>query len=163
MYRIKGRSIPSVPDGLYYYCSAEICPKGNRMLVPLAYLDAAVNDAVMTMADLPHLVIKVTPGNDYSEEIAQIKKDITELDVESVTYDSDLTRFRAEIARLRELDRTEAKASKTEVKPDGRTIGEVWESLDTAARRKWLLARKGSNWLPGQDKGPRASERSTPP
>jgi len=148
---------------LYYYCSAEICSKGNRMLVPLAYLDAAVNDAVMVMADQPHLVITVTPGNDHSEEIAQIKKDVTELDVESDTYDSDLARFRVEIARLRELDRTEAKAAKTEVNPDGRTIGEVWESLGTAARRQWLLARNGSGWLPGQDKvrvkvGPRDPE-----
>lgn len=163
MYRIKGRSVPSCPNGLYYYCSAEICPKGNRMLVPLAYLDAAVNDAVMAIADLPHLVIKVTPGNDHSEEIAQIKKDVTELDVESATYDSDLARFRAEIARLRELDRTGAKASEAEIKPDGRTVGKVWKSLDTAARRQWLLARKGSGWLPGQDKvrvqvGPRDPE-----
>ena len=152
MYRIKGRSVPSCPDGFYYYCSAEICPKGDRMLVPLAYLDAAVNDVVMAMADLPHVVIKVTPGNDHSEEIAHIKKDIAELNVESATYDSDLARLRAEIARLREIDRTEAKASKTDVKPDGRTIGGVWESLDTASRRQWLLARKGSNWLPGQDR-----------
>ena len=35
MYRMKGRSIPTVPDGLYYYCNPEVAPKGQRLLVPL--------------------------------------------------------------------------------------------------------------------------------
>lgn len=166
MYRLQGRKIPSVPDGLYYYCSAEICQKGNRMLVPLAEMDAAVHDEVMSMDDVPHLVIKTTPFDDHSNEIAQIKRDISELDPEATTYDYDaeLAKRRAEIARLRELDRTEAKPLKRDINPDGKSVAKVWESLDTAGRRQWLLARKGSNWLPGQDRvrvqvvGPRDPE-----
>jgi hypothetical protein len=154
MYRLKGRPIPTVPDGLYYYCSAEICAKGNRMLVPLAYMDAAVNDAVTSIADVPHLIIKTTPADDHSNEIAQIKQYISELDPEATAYDYDaeLAKRRAEIARLRELDRTEAKAAKREVKLDGnKTCGEVWESLDTASRRQWLLARNARVQVTARD------------
>jgi len=152
MYRLQGRKIPSVPDGLYYYCSPEKCPKGNRMLVPLADMDTAVNDAVISIADIPHLVIKTTPADDHSNEIAQIRQDISELDPEADDYISTVEKKRSEIFRLRELDRTEAKPLKTEVHPDGKSVSEVWESLDTAGRRRWLLARKGSDWLPGQDR-----------
>jgi hypothetical protein len=154
MYRLQGRKIPSVPDGLYYYCSAEICQKGNRMLVPLADMDAAVNDAVAEIEDQRHLVIKTTPPDDHSNEVQQIKREISELHPEATTYDYDteLAKRRAEIARLRELDRTEDKPLKKVPQEDGKTVGEVWKPLDTTGRRRWLLARKGSNMLPGQDR-----------
>ena len=94
---------------------------------PLAYMDAAVNDAVMSIAHLPHFVIKTTPPDDHSNEIAQIRQDITELDSEADDFIPTVEKKRAEIFRLRELDRTEAKPLKTEVKPDDKTVGEVWE------------------------------------
>lgn len=148
MYRLQNR------DGEFYYCAPDKCARGNRMMVPLAYMDAEVNHAVMSIADVPHLVIKTTPADDHSNEIAQIKQDIRELDPEATSYDYDaeLAKRRSEIARLRELDRSEAKPLKRDINPDGKTVGEVWESLDTVGRRRWLLARKGSNWLPGQDR-----------
>jgi site-specific DNA recombinase len=148
MYRVSNR------DGEFYYCAPDKCARGNRVLIPLAYMDTAVNDAVMAMADMPHLVIKTMPADDHSNEIAQIKQDISELDPEATTYDYDaeLAKRRAEIARLRELDRNEAKPLKRDINPDGKTVGEIWESLDTAGRRQWLLARNGRVQVSARDR-----------
>jgi len=140
MHRIQGRKIPSVPDGQYYYCR-DNCPKGSRLLVPLAYLDAAVNDAVMAIADLPHLVMTVTPGDDYSNEIDQVLRDLREIDPEDDAQEAERPRLRAELKRLRVLQ-SESKPKPSKPRHDGRAIGEVWESLDAAGRRQWLLARK---------------------
>jgi DNA invertase Pin-like site-specific DNA recombinase len=134
MYRIQGRKIPSVPDGLYYYCRE--CPKGERLLAPLTYVDRAVNDSIMAFADLPHFVNELTPGDDWASEIDQIRQDIRELDPESDDYDAQLGKHRAELTRLRALP---TKPAKIEKKSDGRTVGEVWKSSDTVAKRKFLL------------------------
>jgi site-specific DNA recombinase len=134
MYRIQGRKIPSVPDGFYYYCRE--CPKGKRLLLPLATVDQAVNDSVMAYANLPHIVTKVTPGEDWADEIEEVRQEIRELDPEADDYDTQLAKLRAELARLRSLP---SKPAKVEQNPDGKTVGQWWESLDTAAKRKFLL------------------------
>lgn len=132
MYRIQGRKIPSVPDGLYYYCRE--CPKGERLLVPLAYVDEAVSDSVMAVGDEPYIVTKITPGDDWASEIDQVRQDISGLDPEADDYDTQLGKLRAELARLRSLP---TRPAKVDARPDGRTIGEVWQSLDTAGKRKF--------------------------
>jgi len=134
MYRLQGRKIPSVPDGLYYYCRE--CPKGERLLVALAYVDETVNESVMAYADEPHFVTDVTPGDDWANEIDQVRQDIRELDPEADNYDAQLSTLRSELARLRSLP---VKPAKVERKPDGKTIGEVWQSLDIPGKRKFLL------------------------
>ncbi len=150
MHRIQGRKIPSVPDGQYYYCR-DNCPKGSRILIPLAYLDARVHDEVMSMKDQRHLVMTVTPGDDYSNEIDRVLRDLKEIDPEDDAQEAERPKLRAELKRLRKLQ-SESKPKPSEPKEDGKTVGEVWESLDTAGRRQWLLARRGSHWIPGQDK-----------
>ena len=150
MYRIKGRSVPSCPDGRYYYCNPEVAEKGNRLLVPLAYVEDVVNEALTeTYGDWPHFVKKMSPKQVHANRIADIRQDIRELD--PLAYSPDafivlMTEKRAELARL------QAEASKAagtrlvpDRRPDGsmRTIGEYWSSLDNAARRQWL---KNHEW-----------------
>jgi hypothetical protein len=141
----------SAPEG-YYYC--RMCPKGERLLAPIHLIDAAVNDAVMSDADIPHLVSDAVPVDEYADDIDRVRDEIRELaqDPESDGFMEQTAAKHAELARLRKLQ-AEAKSPKAEPRKDGdKTIGDVWQSLDTDAKRRWLLARKGSEWLPGQTK-----------
>jgi DNA invertase Pin-like site-specific DNA recombinase len=142
MYRLQGRKIPSVPDGLYYYCRE--CPKGERLLVPLVKVNQAVNDSIMDKGDEPHFITEVTPGDDWAEEIDQVKHDISDLDPEADEYDTRLRTLRDELKRLRSLP---SRPAKTERNPDGKTIGEFWESQDTAGKRQHLLG-EGARYTP---------------
>lgn len=142
MYRLKGRLTPSVPDGLYYYCNPEVAPKGQRLMIPLTYVESAVNEAMHeTYGELPHHVCKMSPGIKYANRIAEIKMDIRELDPMAEDFMTRVAAMREEIKRL------EVQASKDagpkwipDLKADGsiRTIGEVWDSMDNGARAKWL-------------------------
>jgi site-specific DNA recombinase len=138
MYRIQGRIIPTVPDGQYYYCRE--CPKGDRLLVPLAATDQAVNDLIMDHEHEPHFVIEFVAGAyDYQDEIDQTLKDIRELDPETSEYDAKLVELRAELSRLRALQKkAREEPPKFNKKPDGKTIGEFWKPLDTAGKRQYL-------------------------
>ena len=94
----------------------------------------------------------VAPADDYSADIIKVKDEISAIDSDSDEAPSLFSSLHAELARLRKLQ-AEAKPAKVEPRIDGdRTIGDVWESMDAPARRRWLLSRKGSGWLPGQDK-----------
>jgi site-specific DNA recombinase len=133
MYRLRGRQIPSNPNGLYYYCKE--CPKGERMLVKLDYVHEAVNDSIMAFEHEPHFEVKVIPGDDHSYEIDEVKQEISALDPERDDYDSELARLRGQ---LREFRAMPSKPAKVERKESGRTIGQVWQSLDEAGRRRYL-------------------------
>ena len=145
MYRWKSTSSKLKPNRYYYYCTQ--CPKGKRPFVWCDDMDKAVDDAVMQMGDAPHIVTVVEPGDTYGEEINLIKKEIAALDFEADDALTKAAALREEIKVLRSKPRKPAKITPT---LDGKLAGEVWEALDTAGKRQWLLARKGSNWLPDQ-------------
>ena len=133
MYRIRGRKVPSNPSGLYYYCKG--CAKGQRTLVALDYIDAAVNESIMAFDYMPHFEVKVIPGDDHAYEIDEVKQEISLLDPESNNYDTELARLRGKLNELRALP---SKPAKVERKPSGRTVGEVWQSLDVVGKRRYL-------------------------
>jgi len=145
MYRIQGRKVPSVPDGLYYYCRE--CPKGARLLVPLAKTDEALTDTIMAHKDEPHFILEFIPGAyDYQDEIEQVRDSIRELDPEADDWDAQVKPLRAELTRLRDLQKEAMKeppkpVKKLDEKPDGsiRKIGEFFAALDRAEQRKYLL------------------------
>lgn len=138
MYRIAGRVRPSVPDGLYYYCRE--CPKGERLLIPLQQMDERVSKEVMEHADEPYFITEVTPGDDYADEIEQVKQDIRDLDPEAHDYEPQLATLRGELKRLRALPN---KPAEIKHRADGRKIGQVWESLETTAeQRKFLISNE---------------------
>ena len=122
MYRMLAHKTRTAPDGSYYYYCRE-CPKGERPFIWCDDADAAVNDAVMAMADQQHIITSVTPGDTYAEEINQIKKEINAIDPEADDWLARVSPLREEIRRLRKMPR---KAAKMETKPDDKTVGEVW-------------------------------------
>ena len=145
MYRLKGRSIPTNPSGLYYYCKG--CPKGERTLVALDYVHSAVNDSIMEHEDDQHFEVTITPGDDHAYEIDEVKQEISLLDPEHGSYDSELARLRD---KLRELRALPSKPAKVERKPSGRTIGQVWQPLDAAGKRRYLQ-KEGARYFVKRD------------
>lgn len=149
MYRIRATSKGKYLGQYYYYCNK--CPVGDRAFFWCGDVDAAVDEAVLSMADIEHITTTVIPGDTYGEEINAIKGEIRALDPEDDDYITRATTLQDEIKLLRNLPRKPAEIIR---KADGRSAAQVWESLgdDVAAKRAWLLARKGSNWLPEQDR-----------
>lgn len=118
----------------YYYCGHG-CPAGSRLMVNMSYLDSVVDDMVMSAGDQPHVITVVTPGDNHSDEIDQVRQEIRDLDPEADDYDTRLAELRQELANLRSLL---SAPRKVEYKPSGKTIGEVWQSLDGAGKRRFL-------------------------
>jgi site-specific DNA recombinase len=141
MYRLRGRQVPSNPDGLYYYCKE--CPKGQRTLAKLGKVHEAVNDSIMAFYYMPHFEIKVIPGDNYAFEIGETRQAISALDPEDDSYDSELSRLRAQ---LRELRAMPAKPAKVQRKESGLTVGQVWQSLDDMGKRRYLL-KQGTRYV----------------
>lgn len=146
MYRMKGRKIPTVPDGLYYYCNPEVAPKGQRLLIPLTYVDKFVNDSIMEdYGSEPHYVRKMSPGRQYANRIAEIRMDIKEVNATDDDFMERVAGMRAEIKRLEALASKDAGPKwVADRKDDGtvRTIGEVWESMDKGQKAQWLRANQ---------------------
>jgi Recombinase zinc beta ribbon domain len=138
LYRSMSGQVQRKSRRQYYYCR-KAGLGGCGLLLPLEEIDAAVNDAVMTNGHLPHMVTTITPGDDHSDEIAQVRLDIRELDPEGADFLELLTAMRAELARLRALPSSPAKVTRA---PSGRTVGDVWMALNTADRRQWLIDRR---------------------
>ena len=116
---------------------AYVCRKGCGYGAPMAKADALVNEAVMhSHGNLPHLVRRLVPGENYLDQIARKRQDIRELDPEADDYDTRLAQMREELAHLRALP---SKPDEVKWIPSGKTIAEHWVALDTAARRDWLL------------------------
>lgn len=82
------------------------------------------------------MVRRLVPGENYLDQIARKRQDIRELDPEADDYDTRLAEMRAELAHLRSLP---SKPDDVRWVPSGKTVAEHWASLDTAARRDWLL------------------------
>ena len=143
MPRIRGRGWRANPNPEWYYCRE--CRKGQRLMVPLAEMDATVEEAVEAIADQPHKIVTIKPGDSYGEEIKQIKEEMHR-QVDAENWD-EVPALRAEIERLRHLPRKKPEIIEDY---DGRTVWEVWQSLDIAGKRRWLLARRPANWLPDQ-------------
>lgn len=148
MYRIKTEPRRRCPDGIWYYCDEKLCPKGSRLLVPLAEMDSVVDEAASTMTDIEHIVTTIFPGDTYGEEIKQLKKEQARLDPnENPEHFKRWLEIRKEILDLRGKPR---KAPTITTKSDGKSVAEVWDSLTPAGKRQWLLARRPSGWLPGE-------------
>src|SRR5262249_1498612 len=124
------------------------CPKGDRQFIWCQEVDDAVDDAILSMADMEHIVTTVKPGDTYGEEINLIKKEIAALDPEDEGWESHVAALRTAIARLRNLPRKKAEVTQ---KADG-SVADAWGRLNVAGKRQWLLARRGSEWLPGQER-----------
>ena len=89
----------------------------------------------MSVGDQPHIVTVVTAGDNHSDEIDQVRQEIRDLDPEARDYDTRLSELREELKNLRSLPSSPRKIKQ---KPSDKTIGELWQSLDTAGKRRFL-------------------------
>jgi hypothetical protein len=104
-------------------------------MVKMSYLDSVADDMVTSVGDQSHIVTVVTAGDNHSDEIDRVRREIRDLDPEAANYDDRLAELRDELKDLRSLS---SSCRKVEYKPSGKTIGEVWQSLDTAGKRRFL-------------------------
>jgi len=160
LYKWSKYNTPKLADGTrarygpfnYYRCAksydtARARKECQSKLIRVEELDDIVNEAVMARGWTPHMITRVIPGDNHDTEIAAINDAITELGsqlarevITDAQFDEMMARLRAERARLKALP---AEADRIERIPDpsGRTVGEVWQSLDPAGRRAWLIER----------------------
>ncbi len=114
-------------------------------LINAGKLDAVVDDMVMAYADQPDTERVIIPGDDHGKQLAGIRQAINSVTAEWTSgrrgddeYDKTMRVLRAERDRLAELPN---EPDRVVVKPTGKTRGEVWLSLDSQGKRRYLVNR----------------------
>lgn len=116
----------------YYACRM----RGCALHMPMAEVNAEVTRQIMWLyGDLPFEIRKVTPGENWDDEIARKRQDLRELEPGKPEDEARRPQMLADLAELRSR---QPKRDKVEWVPSGKTIAEHWEELDLAARRDWL-------------------------
>jgi hypothetical protein len=126
----------------YYRCKS----KDNRTLskcrnsIALAWLDEWVESKlrhpVHGIGLLKIEEVVVIPGQNHDNEIADVERDIRELDMDADDYLGQVAGLRAERSRLKELP---AEADQVIKRERDETILERWITLDTAGKRDLLV------------------------
>ena len=83
-------------------------------------------------------------GNNHAEDIAEIESDIYDLDFDAPDYSQRHATLLSERARLRSLPTEPAQVIEH---PTGRTVGDVWASLDDP-QRGGTYSREHAGLLP---------------
>jgi site-specific DNA recombinase len=122
----------------YYRChGSERNPSKCRNMVPVEIVEAEVDAWVNgPFGDFAWFEKTVIPGHDHADEVAEVDRDIRELDLDSDDYLDRWAALRAERTRLKELPATPAEVK---VRPTGLTVRQHWAALGNAARRAFLL------------------------
>jgi site-specific DNA recombinase len=135
----------------YYQCAnmrdRQACP--HSLQIPMAALDKAVDDAIMSYGHLPHKSVIVTPGRNYQVRIDEIEGSLRELDFDSPDFADKQAALLAERKRLIALP---AESATVSYRADGRTVGEVWQALDERSKRQFL-AKRGIKIYAKREKG----------
>ena len=139
MYRIKCTTAKR--DGtksayLYYRCHGTARkPSQCRNMVRLDDLDQWLDSQLL--ANPGFVVERVTiPGHGHDDEIAEVERDLRELDFDAPDYAQRHADLLAERRRLVNLPATPATVQE-EVLP--MTVGDMWRELDPAERRGYLI------------------------
>ena len=144
MYRTKSKRTKkdgTVRNWFYYRCGGLDRRRSDcRNMVPLDDVDAWLHawfteDGTFARTEIVETI--TVPGDDHAEEIAEIEADIRDLDFDSPDYAELHATLLAERARLRSMPSEPAQVIE---RPTGRTVGDVWASLDDRQRRRFLLA-----------------------
>jgi hypothetical protein len=129
-------------DHKYYRCAGT--PKEHskcRNLYPAEELEERVDRFMTrTLGRWPRYETVVTPGSGYEDEIAEVERDLRELDFDDPGFVDKQAVLLAERARLRALPGTPATAER---RPTGDTIGEHWATLETQADKRAFLLKLG--------------------
>ena len=89
------------------------------------------------LAKLPVFERVTISGEDYASEIAEIEDRIHDLDLDDPDFDAKQAALGSERRTLKGLP---VDVTRVEERATGQTVGEVWESLDHAGQRRYLLA-----------------------
>jgi hypothetical protein len=143
-YTGKGKSRTVANDGqgynYYYQCAnmrnRDVCPDSRS--IPMDELDAAVNEMMLVNALDPFVTTVETPGQSSAVAVDKVERELRELDFDSPDF---ITRQSALLAKRAELQAQPYVAATVTVAPDGRTFGQVWESMDTAGKRAYMSKR----------------------
>jgi DNA invertase Pin-like site-specific DNA recombinase len=143
MYRIQPPdNRPGEDRGYSYRCAGSFPERrGCGNMVSLAKTDAFVTSLLST-ASQPFTELKLVPGTNYDVDITKILLEIRDLTAKGLTdveEDAERDRLRSERDRLIELHKTATPDEWKEV-PTGETVGQHFNSLDDAGRRKMVLS-----------------------
>ena len=136
MYRIMCGG-PRAAKSAYYRCAGRGSQRrGCGNMTKVSTVDALVSD-FMGNFDGPIVDEVFVPGHDHAAELESVKLDIRSLDPDDADYDQQHAELRAELARLRDLPKTD---DRIEYVPTGRTYAGQWAALEAADRAAWLKA-----------------------
>lgn len=134
----------------YYRCSGGSGKASKcKLMVNLEEMNEAVSEHLLSAHGDKQVFERVTvPGSDHSVEIAEIEENLRTLDFDSPDYATRHAALLAQRTQLLEMPATPATV--TEV-PSGQTVADVWAGLDTAARRRFLMAANFKVLVTGKD------------
>jgi hypothetical protein len=145
MQRInKTRKSGRVASNVYYRCNgSEHEPSKCRNMVPLDDIEAWVDlhftepppFGVFAHREIIETVI--VPGNDHEVEISEIEADLRDLDYDAPDFAKRQKAMLGERARLKALP---AEPPQVIERPTGRTVGDLWPTLDDEAKRNYMTA-----------------------
>jgi site-specific DNA recombinase len=127
----------------YYRCHGdERNPSKCRNMIRLEELNAKVDRYVTsTLGRWPRYETITIPGHGHDDEIAEVERDLRELDFDDPEFTTKQAALLAERKRLRELPMT---PTRTEKRPTGDTVGQYWQTLEgDEARRDYLMQQLG--------------------
>lgn len=146
MYRLKSvtrRSGKPEYVKFYYRCNGKGAQKSTcRNMVPLDELDDAVawHMTEGPASGKPTIKVVTILGHNHEDEIAEIERDIRELDHDDPAWLDKATVLRERRGVIKALP---AVPDRTEKVKTGRTVAQYWATLTTdATRRAFLLASK---------------------
>lgn len=138
MYRINSRGT------LYYYCR-----RGCKSMVLVELADRLAELYLLQRyGSNLRTITRTIPGEGYDDQIADVKQDIRELDVEADDYDARLTELRAKLAWYKSLPAT---APQIVTEETGETVEAYWVGQDPAGRRELLRGVLNAYYAPGWD------------
>jgi site-specific DNA recombinase len=148
MYRHKVIGQPrkdgTKPVRWYYRCHGkdDRHPSTCRNMVPFEELEFMVDLHFTPESSDGQRAVKekvTIPGRGHEDEIAEVERDIRELDLDDPGYLDKLAALRSERARLKALPATADQVIERET---GQTVAEYWAGLDGPGKRAFLLASK---------------------
>lgn len=124
----------------YYRChGTDTAPSTCKLMVRMDKLEEHVSLLIWGMfARVPVTETVVIAGEGYGEEIADVERDLRELDFDAPDYAS---RHASLMARRAELKSLPSRPARVEIRDTGRTWGSDWSRLAEQDKRAWLMER----------------------
>ena len=121
-------------QGELYHCKAR---KGCRSVVKLQEANRLAEMWLLQRyGSNERTVTQVVPGHGYEDEIAEVKQDIRDLDLDVTDYEA---RHRELVGRLRELQALPSVPATTEKFGTGETVEQYWHRQGDAGKRQMLM------------------------